>query len=181
MSHFAMLLRRRLVRGRFGRLVRDAVIRHPDIAEHVRETVVLHPEFARLAQNAVLLHPFVFGSPERVVLGKDVVLNNALLNTSSGTIKIGDYVFCGHGVSLLTGTHDLSQRGLARQLAIPSSGRDIVIGEGAWLASNATVVGPCVIGEHAVVAAGAVVMNDVPAGAAVGGVPARILPVERPR
>jgi acetyltransferase-like isoleucine patch superfamily enzyme len=175
MSRRAALLRRRLLRGGFGRLVRDVVIRHPDIADFVRETLATHPEFPRIARDSVLLHPFVFGPPERVVLGQDVVLNNALLNTSSGRIEIGDNAFCGHGVSLLTGTHDVTERGAARQRAIPDSGRDIVIGEGAWLASNATVIGPCVVGEHAVVAAGAVVVNDVPAGVAVGGVPARIL------
>ena len=117
------------------------MIRHPEIAEFLRRTLATHPDFPRLAQDAVLLQPFIFGPPERVVLGTDVVLNNALLNTSSGTIEIGDHAFCGHGVSLLTGTHDVAERGVARQRSIPDSGRDIVIGEGAWLASNATVIG----------------------------------------
>ena len=57
----------------------------------------------------------------------------------------------------------------------PSGGRDIVIHEGAWLASNVTILGPCQIGEHAVVAAGAVVVDDVRPYTVVGGVPARTL------
>jgi acetyltransferase-like isoleucine patch superfamily enzyme len=44
------------------------------------------------------------------------------------------------------------------------------------------VLGPCRIGEHAVVAAGSVVRADVPPYTVVGGVPARVLSTitERP-
>ena len=81
--------------------------------------------------------------------------------------------FFGHGVSLLTGTHDPTVIGPERKHAIPREGRDIVVGEGAWIASNATVLGPCRIGAHAVVAAGSLVKDDVPEYTVVAGVPAR--------
>ena len=115
----------------------------------------------------------VWGPGERLFVASTAVLNDALLNTVSGTITIEEYAFLGHGVALLTGTHDVSRTGLERQLAVPSSGHDIVIGTGAWVASRAIVLGPCRIGANAVVAAGAVVSDDVPAGAIVAGVPAR--------
>jgi hypothetical protein len=57
-------------------------------------------------------------------------------------------------VSVLTGNHDINRFGRERQTAIQRSGRDVVVGEGAWLASHVLVLGPCRIGEHAVVAAG---------------------------
>jgi len=97
------------------------------------------------------------------------------LNVSSGTITIGRNVLVAHGVSILTGTHDYRRFGNERRYAVPANGRDIVIGEGVWIASNATVLGPCTIGEHAVVAAGAVVVDDVPAYTVVAGVPARVV------
>lgn len=50
-----------------------------------------------------------------------------------------------------------------------------MIERGAWIATNATVVGPCVIGEHAVVAAGAVVTHDVAPYEIVAGNPARVI------
>jgi acetyltransferase-like isoleucine patch superfamily enzyme len=65
--------------------------------------------------------------------------------------------------------------GRERQLAIPRSGRDIVIGEGAWVASNAMVLGPCTIGAHAVVGGGSLVIGDVAPYAIVAGVPAKVL------
>lgn len=130
----------------------------------------------KVARYAVREYPYVArGDPSRITIGFNVVLNNALLNCWGGDIAISDNVFFGHGVLLLAGKHNYDEVGISRQRAIPGQGHDIAIGEGAWLASNVTVLGPCVIGEHAVVAAGAVVTSDVPAYAVSGGVPARVI------
>ena len=77
--------------------------------------------------------------------------------------------------SVLTGTHDITRRGLERQAAVPREGRDIVVEEGAWVGSGAILLGPCRIGAHAVVAAGAVVTGDVAPATLVAGVPARLV------
>lgn len=130
--------------------------------------------FGRVARQAVREHPHVFGDRSRVRVGENVVLNDTLLNTVSGTITIERGAFFGHGVCLLTGAHDISQTGIDRQNAVRED-RNIVIGEGAWLASNVTVLGPCRIGRNAVVAAGAVVTEDVVPDAIVGGVPAHVI------
>ncbi len=51
----------------------------------------------------------------------------------------------------------------------------IVIGNHVWIASNAMICKGVTIGDGAVVAAGAVVRNDVPPHCLVGGVPAKVL------
>ena len=117
----------------------------------------------------------LWGPVERLHIAPTAVINDALLNTISGSITVEEHAFFGHGVALLTGTHDVSRTGLERQLAVPDEGRDIVVGAGAWIASRAVVLGPCRIGANAVVAAGAVVSTDVPAGAIAVGVPARVV------
>ena len=117
----------------------------------------------------------LFGDPARLSIAPTAVVNDALFNTISGTITVEDRAFFGHGVAVLTGTHDTSRTGAERQHGVPDAGHDIVIEAGVWLSSRVTVIGPCRIGRDAVVAAGAVVTTDVAPGAKVGGVPARPL------
>lgn len=126
--------------------------------------------------NALAWSPTVFGGGiDRVTLGAQVVLVNTLLNVSSGRISIDDHSFFGHNVMLLTGTHFTEAQDSARQ-DFPTTGRDIVIGQGVWVASGATVIGPCVIEDHVVVGAGAVVTGGVlKRGWLYAGVPARAI------
>lgn len=51
----------------------------------------------------------------------------------------------------------------------------IIIEDHVWIATRATILKGITIGEHAVVAAGAVVTKDVPAYTVVGGNPARVI------
>ncbi len=123
--------------------------------------------------NDLLEHQMVYGDRAKLHVHPTAVLNNALFNLSSGEITIEEYAFFGHSVSVLTGTHDISKRDRERQVTVPKSGRDVVIGRGAWVSSNALVLGPCRIGEHSVVAAASVVTADVPPYTIVAGIPAK--------
>jgi len=121
----------------------------------------------------LLEHHTVFGHGDRLHLAPTAVVNNAIFNTVSGEIHIGEWVMIAHNVHLVTGVHDITKLGAQRQATAPFHDRDIVVEEGAWLATSVTVLGPCRIGRHAVVAAGSLVRADVPAFTVVAGVPAR--------
>ena len=84
----------------------------------------------------------MYGDPAKLHVAETAVVNDALFNLSSGEITVGEWAFFGHGVSVLTGTHDWRTFGKARQTAVPKSGRDVVIEEGVWVSSGATLVGP---------------------------------------
>ena len=102
------------------------------------------------------------GDASRLRIHETAVVNNALFNVSGGTITVGKDAFFGHDVAILTGTHDIEKFGRERQLAFQRSGRDVVIGEGVWLASH-------------VVAGGSLVREDVPPYTVVAGRPAKVV------
>ena len=57
----------------------------------------------------------------------------------------------------------------------PASATPVVIEDDVLLGANSVVIEGCRVGKGAVVAAGAVVTEDVPAGAVVAGCPARVI------
>lgn len=124
-------------------------------------------------RKTLISTPVIFGPKERVYLGRGVDLQNALLNTASGSISIGDFTFCGHNCMILTGTHDYLLTGEARQHDHPRVGGDISIGQGVWIGSGAIILSGVSIADNAVIAAGSVVTRDCPQAAIYSGVPAR--------
>ena len=128
-------------------------------------------EFVKAVQDIMINRKIICGDPSRLKIAESAVVNNAVFNLMGGNITVEDWVFFGHGVTVLTGKHDYNLRDEARQETVHCYGQDVVIQQGAWIASNVTIVGPCVIGSHAVVTAGAVVTADVEPFSMVGGVP----------
>ena len=57
----------------------------------------------------------------------------------------------------------------------PASATPVIVEDNVLIGANAVVIEGCRIGHDAVVAAGAVVVGDVPAGAVVAGCPAKII------
>ena len=91
-------------------------------------------------------------------------------------VHIEDEVFVGHGVMFI---NDRRPRA-ANADGSPQSEADwsvekTYVKRGASIGSNATIVSGVTIGERALVGAGAVVTRDVPPGAVVAGVPARVI------
>jgi acetyltransferase-like isoleucine patch superfamily enzyme len=136
---------------------------------------LLKPALASMIDRHRLWYPLVVGPRERVHLGPDAVVGNAILNAESGTISIERDAFFGQNVLIAAGTHEPELFGSPRFHQLPRTGHDVVVGEGAWIASRAIIIGPCVIGRHAVVAAGSVVTRDVEPYTMVAGVPARFV------
>jgi acetyltransferase-like isoleucine patch superfamily enzyme len=134
----------------------------------------LADDILKYVLQAMIHTPTVYGDLDKLILGKSVNLMNTFFNLACGTVTIGDGTFCGHGVSILTGSHYLHEIWYRPRAA---QGRDIVIGQGVWLASNCTILGPCTIGDECVVAAGAVVTprSHLEPGWIYAGVPARKL------
>ncbi|MCC6581764.1 MAG: acyltransferase [Phycisphaeraceae bacterium] len=103
---------------------------------------------------------------DRVYIGRFCVI---------GRVTIGDDVMLADGAQALSGRyhHGRTHEPGSTLRDNPVQCGAITIGRGAWIGAGAIIMAD--VGDHAIVGAGAVVVQPVPAGATVGGVPARPL------
>lgn len=91
-----------------------------------------------------------------------------------GAVEIGSDTIFGPNVGLYAENHNFSDPNVPiRNQGATKKG--IKIGKGCWIGGKAAILDGVIIGDSAVVAAGAVVTKDVPPFAVVGGVPAKII------
>lgn len=86
-------------------------------------------------------------------------------------VRIEDDVFVGHNVTFINDRHPSAEGARTGQWTLEST----VVGAGASIGSGAVIMCGVTIGRGARIGAGAVVVDDVPDGAVVAGVPARPL------
>ena len=108
----------------------------------------------------------------------DVVIGDhtrvGLHNTVIGPVTIGSHVNLAQGITVTALNHNLAEK----DLRIDEQGvstNPVTIGNDIWIGANAVILPGVTIGDHSVVAAGAVVTKDVPSHTLVAGVPAKII------
>lgn len=129
----------------------------------------------------------------KFVLGRrSVVESFCCINNAVGDIIIGDNTRIGLHTTVIGPVEIGSNVNLAQGIVVTAlnhnftdctkrideqgvSTAKVTIGNDVWIGANATVLPGVTIGNHSVVAAGAVVTKDVPPYSLVGGVPAKIL------
>jgi len=108
---------------------------------------------------------------QNVFVGNDVIIGNnvKIQNNVSvyDAVRLEDDVFCGPSMVF---TNVYNPRAAINR---KNEYRRTLVRRGATLGANCTIVCGVTIGEHAFVAAGAVITKDVPPFALMAGVPAR--------
>ena len=117
-----------------------------------------------------LFPPFYTDFGKNIHVGKGVFINSGCCFQDQGGITLGDGCLIGHQVVIATLNHDLDPTRRGGMYPAP-----VRLGKNVWVGAHATILPGVTVGDGAVIAAGAVVTKDVPAGVVAGGVPARVL------
>jgi len=120
---------------------------------------------------AIAAQAFLHGP---ISLGSEVSVNSgARLDGGRKGLIIGDGTRIASGAAIYAFDHGMKpDRDIKDQ---PVRSRGIHIGRDVWIGANAGITDGVTIGDHAVVAMGAIVTTDVPDWAIVAGAPARII------
>lgn len=121
-------------------------------------------------KSSTLLPPFYIDYGKPVTIGKRCFIQQCCTFFGRGGITIGNDVYIGPKVNLITINHDPDPENRSA-----TYGRSIVIEDKVWIGINATVLPGVHIGYGAIIGAGSVVTKDVPAMTVVAGNPARVI------
>jgi maltose O-acetyltransferase len=122
--------------------------------------------------EAVVEPPFYCDYGDNIAIGERFYANTGCVFLDCARIEIGERVLFGPNVQLYAATHpvEAEARREGLEYAVP-----ITIGDDVWLGGAVIVLPGVTIGDRAVVGAGSVVTNDVPAEIVAAGNPCRPL------
>lgn len=92
-----------------------------------------------------------------------------------GTICIGDNVLMAPEVVIYTRNHNFMDKSLTIIQSGVSEEQPVIIGNDVWIGRRVMIMPGVTVGDGAVIAAGGVVVKDVPPYSLVGGVPAKVI------
>lgn len=115
------------------------------------------------------------GKYHKPQIGENVTMSGdgEIFMDTQAQITIGKDTFMGHGVKILTGSHDYTKFGEERQRTLIP--KPVIIGRGVWIASFAIILPGVTIGDYSVIGAGSVVTHNIPPYVLAAGNPCRII------
>ena len=135
----------------------------------------------KLGKNVYLTGPIYFDYGCFISIGDNSYANFNLTILDTCPVNIGENVFIGTGVSVVTSLHPLrfEERNLYQkpngQMTDDEYGKPIIIENNCWIASNVTIVGGVTIGEGSVIGAGSVVTRSIPKHSLAFGNPCKVI------
>lgn len=110
-----------------------------------------------------------------IKIGKRTTIgSNSVLISMSG-LELGEAVMIAGGCYLSAGAYNVDDSDSAIMDQGAYSKGPIIIADNCWIGTSAVILDGVTIGKGAIIGAGAVVTKDVPAGAIVAGVPAKVI------
>jgi acetyltransferase-like isoleucine patch superfamily enzyme len=123
-----------------------------------------------LPAKVTIYPPFYTDHGLRLELAERVFINQGCTFLDYAGIRLGERVMIGPKVTFITSGHPVDPA--ERRLYL--TGRPIDVAENVWIGAGATILPGVSIGCDAVIAAGAIVAEDVPAASLVTGPKANV-------
>ena len=141
--------------------------------------------FGKVGKDFVINGTFSANYGKHISVGDNVFINGNCTFQDSNLITLGDRVIIAPDTKLYCGAHSLDAN---KRFGTRPDGskylitytKPITIGNDVWIGGNVTIIGGVSIGNNVIIAAGAVVVKDVPDNTVVGGVPAKAIESLKP-
>jgi acetyltransferase-like isoleucine patch superfamily enzyme len=142
---------------------------------HLGDNLHMVSDFRR--SGIALFSPCKFTTTAKgsITVGDDVQLNGVAIS-SRKRIEIGDGTLIAPNCIIVDSDFHAVWPPENRGHSDPSEqDREVVIGKNVWLGLNVTVLKGARIGDNSVIAAGSVVVDEIPANVIAAGTPARVV------
>lgn len=132
---------------------------------------------ASIGEGTILMSPLTIGPVgedySNLTIGRDCWLGQDLALDLSRPIAIGDNVTASRDVRIFT-EFDVMKSPLKKEV-FPAEFEEVVIKDGCFIGAGVIILHGVTVGECSLLAAGAVVMSDVPPYSVAAGVPAKVV------
>lgn len=126
--------------------------------------------FEKFGEKSKVYGAIKIYNPKNIFIGNNTKINpRVIINAESAKIIIGNNVNISTDVIMNTGFLNINSKNNNKT----HLGKEIIIEDGVWIASNAIINPGVIIGKNSVIGAGAVVTRNVEQNIVVAGVPAK--------
>ena len=124
-------------------------------------------------------YPFIIKGAENITMDCTSTMGpGATLYTTCARIIIKEHVITGPNLTIITGDHKYMVEKWINEVGVEDkdteNDMDVFIERDVWIGANVTILKGVRIGESAIVAAGALVIHDIPPFSIVAGIPAKV-------
>ena len=125
--------------------------------------------------NTLLHSGITIHNPERLEIGDNVAIGDRVTILAFGGVKIGSRVMLAHDTSIITATHNHTNKVMVNEILH----NRVEIGDDVWIGAKTIVMPGVTIGNGAVIGAGSIVTRSVPDNAIAFGSPAKVIANDR--